>query len=125
MGRDRPRFPVQLVRFATQVAADRGRTVVRWRPGCGRAARRSLARADGRSQASWWGRLTPVVTLILIGFLGGLVTGISPCILPVVPVIFAAGAASGLPRTRWRMTTPVADDRAEVGGVAAEVAGPP
>ncbi len=38
----------------------------------------------------------PVIVLILIGFLGGLVTGISPCILPVLPVIFAAGAASGL-----------------------------
>ena len=37
-----------------------------------------------------------MITLVLIGFLGGLVTGISPCILPVVPVIFAAGAASGL-----------------------------
>jgi cytochrome c biogenesis protein CcdA/thiol-disulfide isomerase/thioredoxin len=37
-----------------------------------------------------------VITLVLIGFLGGLVTGISPCILPVLPVIFAAGAASGL-----------------------------
>jgi cytochrome c biogenesis protein CcdA/thiol-disulfide isomerase/thioredoxin len=37
-----------------------------------------------------------VVTLAFIGFLAGLVTGISPCILPVVPVIFAAGAASGL-----------------------------
>ena len=33
--------------------------------------------------------------LILIGFLGGLVTGISPCIIPVIPVIFAAGAVSG------------------------------
>jgi cytochrome c biogenesis protein CcdA/thiol-disulfide isomerase/thioredoxin len=38
-----------------------------------------------------------VIELILIGFLGGLVTGISPCVLPVLPVIFAAGAASGLP----------------------------
>ncbi len=37
-----------------------------------------------------------MIVLILIGFLGGLVTGISPCILPVLPVIFAAGAASGL-----------------------------
>jgi cytochrome c biogenesis protein CcdA/thiol-disulfide isomerase/thioredoxin len=37
-----------------------------------------------------------VVTLIVIGFLGGLVAGISPCIIPVLPVIFAAGAASGL-----------------------------
>ena len=34
--------------------------------------------------------------LILIGFLGGLVCGISPCILPVVPVIFAAGASGAL-----------------------------
>jgi cytochrome c biogenesis protein CcdA/thiol-disulfide isomerase/thioredoxin len=33
-------------------------------------------------------------TLILIGFLGGLVTGISPCILPVLPVIFFSGATS-------------------------------
>ncbi|WP_138444671.1 cytochrome c biogenesis protein DipZ [Sinomonas susongensis] len=28
---------------------------------------------------------------ILIGFLGGLITGISPCILPVLPVIFVSG----------------------------------
>ena len=38
-----------------------------------------------------------MVTLVFIGFVGGLVTGISPCILPVLPVIFAVGAASGLP----------------------------
>ena len=37
-----------------------------------------------------------MIVLLIIGFLGGLVTGISPCILPVLPVIFAAGAASGL-----------------------------
>ena len=37
-----------------------------------------------------------IVLLLLVGFLGGLVTGISPCILPVLPVIFASGAASGL-----------------------------
>jgi cytochrome c biogenesis protein CcdA/thiol-disulfide isomerase/thioredoxin len=37
-----------------------------------------------------------VLVLILIGFLGGLVTGISPCILPVVPVIFAAGVSGVL-----------------------------
>ena len=30
-------------------------------------------------------------TLICIGFLGGLITGISPCILPVLPVIFFSG----------------------------------
>ncbi|MFV8242500.1 cytochrome c biogenesis protein CcdA [Mycolicibacterium peregrinum] len=33
-------------------------------------------------------------TLVLIGFLGGLITGISPCILPVLPVIFFSGAQS-------------------------------
>jgi cytochrome c biogenesis protein CcdA/thiol-disulfide isomerase/thioredoxin len=76
-----------------------------------------------------------VITLILIGFLGGLVTGISPCILPVVPVIFAAGAASGLPEeevgdrtasaepTDAALTTDAADDRELVG--AAVGAGPP
>jgi cytochrome c biogenesis protein CcdA/thiol-disulfide isomerase/thioredoxin len=31
-------------------------------------------------------------TLVLIGFLGGVITGISPCILPVLPVIFFSGA---------------------------------
>lgn len=31
-------------------------------------------------------------TLVLIGFMGGLITGISPCILPVLPVIFFSGA---------------------------------
>ena len=33
-------------------------------------------------------------TIALIGFLGGLITGISPCILPVLPVIFLSGAGS-------------------------------
>ncbi|MFJ8894562.1 cytochrome c biogenesis protein DipZ [Leifsonia sp. NPDC102414] len=33
------------------------------------------------------------LTLAIIGFLGGLITGISPCILPVLPVIFFSGGA--------------------------------
>ncbi|GAA5191891.1 cytochrome c biogenesis protein DipZ [Rugosimonospora acidiphila] len=33
----------------------------------------------------------PVLTLVLIGLVGGLITGISPCILPVLPVIFLSG----------------------------------
>jgi cytochrome c biogenesis protein CcdA/thiol-disulfide isomerase/thioredoxin len=33
-------------------------------------------------------------TLVLIGLLGGLITGISPCILPVLPVIFFSGTQS-------------------------------
>ncbi|GAB7146543.1 cytochrome c biogenesis protein DipZ [Mycobacterium riyadhense] len=34
-------------------------------------------------------------TLALIGLIGGLITGISPCILPVLPVIFFSGARTG------------------------------
>jgi cytochrome c biogenesis protein CcdA len=33
-----------------------------------------------------------MVTLIIIGLLGGLITGVSPCILPMLPIIFFAGA---------------------------------
>jgi cytochrome c biogenesis protein CcdA/thiol-disulfide isomerase/thioredoxin len=33
-----------------------------------------------------------MATIALIGFLGGLITGISPCILPVLPVVFLSGA---------------------------------
>lgn len=36
-----------------------------------------------------------MLTLALIGFVGGLITGISPCILPVLPVIFFSGGAQG------------------------------
>jgi cytochrome c biogenesis protein CcdA/thiol-disulfide isomerase/thioredoxin len=36
-----------------------------------------------------------VISLALIGFFGGLITGISPCILPVLPVIFFSGGVQG------------------------------
>lgn len=36
-----------------------------------------------------------MLTLALIGFVGGLITGVSPCILPVLPVIFFSGGAQG------------------------------
>jgi cytochrome c biogenesis protein CcdA/thiol-disulfide isomerase/thioredoxin len=36
-------------------------------------------------------------TLVLIGLLGGLITGISPCILPVLPVIFFSGIGGTRP----------------------------
>ena len=36
-----------------------------------------------------------MATVALIGFLGGLITGISPCILPVLPVVFLSGLNSG------------------------------
>ena len=37
------------------------------------------------------------MTLVLIGFVGGIITGLSPCVLPVLPVIFlgSGGTASG------------------------------
>ncbi|WP_156687729.1 cytochrome c biogenesis protein DipZ [Mycobacterium sp. Marseille-P9652] len=38
-------------------------------------------------------------TVALIGFLGGLITGISPCILPVLPVVFFSGAVGGQTRS--------------------------
>jgi cytochrome c biogenesis protein CcdA/thiol-disulfide isomerase/thioredoxin len=41
-----------------------------------------------------------MATLALIGLLGGLITGISPCILPVLPVIFFSGTQSGRPEAR-------------------------
>jgi cytochrome c biogenesis protein CcdA/thiol-disulfide isomerase/thioredoxin len=48
-----------------------------------------------------------MITLIVIGFLAGVITSISPCVLPVLPVILTAGAA--------RRTAPVA---VPAGGVA-------
>jgi cytochrome c biogenesis protein CcdA/thiol-disulfide isomerase/thioredoxin len=36
-----------------------------------------------------------MLSLALIGLVGGLITGISPCILPVLPVIFFSGTPSG------------------------------
>jgi len=37
------------------------------------------------------------MTLVLIGFVGGIITGLSPCVLPVLPVIFlgSGGTTSG------------------------------
>lgn len=46
-----------------------------------------------------------VITLALIGLVGGLITGISPCVLPVLPVIFLSGGAQGA-RTRRRERRP-------------------
>ncbi len=51
-----------------------------------------------------------LISLLLIGSLGGLITGISPCILPVLPVIFLSGGANSArtgdpavkPVSRWR-----------------------
>ncbi|XAS72709.1 cytochrome c biogenesis protein DipZ [Micrococcaceae bacterium Sec5.1] len=46
-----------------------------------------------------------MLQLALIGLLGGLITGISPCILPVLPVIFLSGGVQGARKgtvTSWR-----------------------
>ncbi|TQF73834.1 cytochrome c biogenesis protein DipZ [Rhodococcus spelaei] len=56
-------------------------------------------------------------TIVLIGFLGGLITGISPCILPVLPVIFFSGAQNA--RTRESARSP------EVAGDVLIAAPPP
>ncbi|MGO1050259.1 cytochrome c biogenesis protein DipZ [Crossiella sp. CA198] len=57
-----------------------------------------------------------MLTLALIGLIGGLVTGISPCILPVLPVIFLSGGAQSA------RSTPISGDAA-AGAVA--TAAPP
>ena len=54
-------------------------------------------------------------TLVLIGFMGGLITGISPCILPVLPVIFFSG-------TQGTRSEPVAETG---GGTATAVEAKP
>jgi cytochrome c biogenesis protein CcdA/thiol-disulfide isomerase/thioredoxin len=36
-----------------------------------------------------------MVTLVLVGFVGGIITGISPCVLPVLPVVFLSSGATG------------------------------
>ncbi|MCO1577256.1 cytochrome c biogenesis protein DipZ [Crossiella sp. SN42] len=43
-----------------------------------------------------------MLTLALIGLIGGLVTGISPCILPVLPVIFFSGGAQSARTTETK-----------------------
>src|SRR6478752_2510654 len=55
----------------------------------GRGQRRAGAVRSARAGQR---RAAQVVTLIAIGFVGGLITGISPCVLPVLPVILLSGA---------------------------------
>jgi cytochrome c biogenesis protein CcdA/thiol-disulfide isomerase/thioredoxin len=63
-----------------------------------------------------------MLALILIGLVGGLITGISPCILPVLPVIFLSGGAQGA-RIRNRPTDLVtAPERQPVAAGAADSA---
>jgi cytochrome c biogenesis protein CcdA/thiol-disulfide isomerase/thioredoxin len=61
-----------------------------------------------------------VISLALIGVLGGLITGISPCILPVLPVIFLSGGAQSARADvrRRRRTADASTARGGSGGVA-------
>ena len=54
-----------------------------------------------------------LLTLILIGLVGGLITGISPCVLPVLPVVFLSGGAQGA----RNVATPDEDQGAAAGDV--------
>jgi cytochrome c biogenesis protein CcdA/thiol-disulfide isomerase/thioredoxin len=50
-----------------------------------------------------------MLTLLLVGFVAGLITGISPCILPVLPIVLVAGATGTAPPSRrWRSVAVVA-----------------
>jgi cytochrome c biogenesis protein CcdA/thiol-disulfide isomerase/thioredoxin len=52
-----------------------------------------------------------VVTLILVAFAAGLIAGISPCILPVLPIVFVAGVAAPdateTPKGSWRRSVAI------------------
>lgn len=53
--------------------------------------------------------MSSVLTLVLIGLLAGVVTGLSPCVLPVLPVVLGAAATGPDGRSgRWRPVVIVA-----------------
>ena len=39
-----------------------------------------------------------MILLLAIGFLAGVITAVSPCVLPVLPIVLAGGSAGGTPR---------------------------
>jgi cytochrome c biogenesis protein CcdA/thiol-disulfide isomerase/thioredoxin len=51
------------------------------------------------------------VTLLFVAFVAGLIAGISPCILPVLPIVFVAGVAApdatANPRGSWRRSVAI------------------
>ncbi|GAA2805829.1 cytochrome c biogenesis protein CcdA [Kribbella solani] len=48
-----------------------------------------------------------MTTLALIGLIGGLITGVSPCVLPMLPIIFFAGTGGAVPVGKRRDVRPV------------------
>ncbi|AMM31581.1 hypothetical protein SA2016_0893 [Sinomonas atrocyanea] len=61
---------------------------------------------------------------ILIGFLGGLITGISPCILPVLPVIFFSGGLDSARRGAPSSAPAAAGARGDLAGPRGDLAHP-
>lgn len=51
-----------------------------------------------------------MVELVLIGIVAGFLAGISPCILPVLPVVLVAGADPGDESARPGLGRPLAVD---------------
>ena len=60
-----------------------------------------------------------MLTLALIGLVGGVITGISPCVLPVLPVVFLSGGAQAARPERAQRR------RVTAGGVALAEPEPP
>ncbi|MER8092775.1 cytochrome c biogenesis protein DipZ [Streptomyces goshikiensis] len=58
-----------------------------------------------------------MITLVLIGLLGGLITAVSPCILPVLPVVFLAGGPGAEPPKPNGSTPPKPSEVRAAGGV--------
>lgn len=42
------------------------------------------------------------MTLVLVGLVGGIITGLSPCVLPVLPVVLPGGAGQDAEHARRR-----------------------
>ena len=51
------------------------------------------------------------MTLILVALAAGLIAGISPCILPILPIVFVAGAAApdvaATTKVSWRRSVAI------------------
>jgi len=65
-----------------------------------------------------------MLTLVLIGLVGGLVTGVSPCILPVLPVVLLAGGTGKDKSVRAAASDTAESDTAEPGGGVAVLTEP-